>query len=126
MVATRRPASGDSPGLLCLVTGASGYIGGRLVPELLEAGHRVRVLARRPETLRDHPWTGDVEVVRGDASDAASLVPAMAGVDVAYYLIHALGTRGFERTDRETARTFGDAAREGGVGRLVYLGGLTP
>jgi uncharacterized protein YbjT (DUF2867 family) len=126
MVATRRPASGASPGLLCLVTGASGYIGGRLVPELLEAGHRVRVLARRPETLRDHPWIGDVEVVRGDASDAASLGPAMAGVDVAYYLIHALGTRGFERTDRETARTFGDAAREAGVGRLVYLGGLTP
>ena len=126
MVATRRSASGDSPGLLCLVTGASGYIGGRLVPELLAAGHRVRVLARRPESLRDHPWAGDVEVVRGDASDAASLGPAMAGVDVAYYLIHALGTRAFEQTDRETARTFGAAAREAGVGRLVYLGGLTP
>jgi uncharacterized protein YbjT (DUF2867 family) len=126
MVATRRSASGDSPGLLCLVTGASGYIGGRLVPELLAAGHRVRVLARRPETLRDHPWAGDVEVIRGDASDGGSLTPAMAGVDVAYYLIHALGTRGFEQTDRDTARTFGDAAREAGVGRLVYLGGLTP
>ena len=126
MVATRRSASEDSPGLLCLVTGASGYIGGRLVPELLAAGHRVRVLARRPESLRDHPWSGDVEVVRGDASDAASLTGAMAGVDVAYYLIHALGTRSFEQTDRDTARTFAGAAREAGVGRLVYLGGLAP
>jgi uncharacterized protein YbjT (DUF2867 family) len=126
MVATRLPASGDSPGLLCLVTGASGYIGGRLVPELLAAGHRVCVLARRPENLRDHPWAGDVEVVRGDASDAASLRPAMAGVDVAYYLIHALGTAGFERTDRENAERFGRAAAATGVGRLVYLGGLAP
>src|SRR4051812_32855398 len=126
MVATRRSTSDGSAGLLCLVTGASGYIGGRLVPELLAAGHRVRVVARRPENLRDHPWAGDVEVVRGDASDAESLAPAMAGVDVAYYLIHALGTRDFERTDRATARTFADAARTAGIGRLVYLGGLNP
>jgi uncharacterized protein YbjT (DUF2867 family) len=111
---------------LCLVTGATGYIGGRLVPELLAAGYRVRVMARRPESLRDHPWAADVEVVQGDASDARSLRDAMDGVDVAYYLIHALGTSGFERTDRDNAVRFGAAARETRVGRLVYLGGLAP
>ena len=83
-------------------------------------------MARRPESLRDHPWAGDVEIVRADGSDADSLRPAMADVDVAYYLIHALGTSGFERTDRETARIFGGAARQAGVDRLVYLGGLAP
>ncbi|HMD12075.1 MAG TPA: NAD(P)H-binding protein, partial [Marmoricola sp.] len=67
-------------GLLCLVTGATGYIGGRLVPELLAAGHRVRVMARRPESLRDHPWAGQVEVVAADAADEESLRRAMAGV----------------------------------------------
>ena len=110
----------------CLVTGASGYIGGRLVPELVQAGHRVRVMARHPEGLRDRPWASSVETVRADASDAASLVAALQGVDVAYYLIHALGTDGFEKIDRENARRFGDAARAAGVGRLVYLGGLAP
>jgi uncharacterized protein YbjT (DUF2867 family) len=111
---------------LCLVTGASGYIGGRLVPELLDAGHRVRVMARKPDTLRDRPWADRVEIVRADASDADSLAEALDGVDVAYYLIHALGTSGFEQTDRDNARRFGDAARDAGVGRLVYLGGLAP
>jgi uncharacterized protein YbjT (DUF2867 family) len=96
------------------------------VPELLAAGHRVRVMARHPQSLRDHPWAGDVEIVQADASDGGSLRPAMVGVDAAYYLIHALGTSGFERTDRDTARTFGAAARDAGVGRLVYLGGLAP
>ena len=113
-------------GLLCLVTGATGYIGGRLVPELLSGGHRVRVMARRPESLRDHPWAGDVEIVAADASDGTSLRAAMADVDVAYYLIHALGTSSFEQTDRDNATTFGTAAAETGVSRLVYLGGLTP
>src|SRR3954449_9591203 len=95
----------------CLVTGATGYIGGRLVPELLAAGHRVRVMARHPEGLRDRPWGGQVEVVRADANDAESLWDALAGVDVAYYLIHALGTRDFEDTDRRTASTFATVAR---------------
>jgi uncharacterized protein YbjT (DUF2867 family) len=123
--AARRAVSGEA-GRLCLVTGATGYIGGRLVPELLAAGHRVRVMARHPDRLRDHPWIGDVEVVQADAGDPASLGAALDGVGVAYYLIHSLGTNAFEHTDRETARTFAAAVRTAGVRRLVYLGGLVP
>ncbi|WP_330177426.1 SDR family oxidoreductase [Streptomyces sp. NBC_01498] len=122
------PAPGDpAPALHCLVTGASGYIGGRLVPELLDAGHRVRCLARTPEKLRDHTWAGRAEVVRGDVTDAASVADAMRGVDVAYYLVHSLGTGpGFERTDADAARIFAEQAHAAGVRRVVYLGGLTP
>ncbi|MFF3504498.1 SDR family oxidoreductase [Streptomyces sp. NPDC003247] len=121
-------AHGDDSGApLSLVTGATGYIGGRLVPELLAAGHRVRCLARSPGRLRDHPWAGRAEVVRGDVTDAASVADAMRGVDVAYYLVHALGTGDdFEATDRRAARIFGERARAAGVRRVVYLGGLTP
>uniref|UniRef100_UPI0030F4B08C SDR family oxidoreductase n=1 Tax=Streptomyces sp. GSL17-111 TaxID=3121596 RepID=UPI0030F4B08C len=110
-----------------LVTGASGYVGGRLVPELLAAGYRVRCLARSPKKLRDHPWAGDVEVVRGDVTDEESVRAALSDMDVAYYLVHALGSgRDFERTDGLAARIFGRACRDAGVRRLVYLGGLTP
>jgi uncharacterized protein YbjT (DUF2867 family) len=113
--------------LRCLVTGATGYIGGRLVPELLAAGHRVRCLARSPGKLRDHPWAGDVEIVRGDVTDDASVGAALRDVDVAYYLVHALGTgKGFEDTDRRAATVFARQARAAGVRRVVYLGGLTP
>jgi uncharacterized protein YbjT (DUF2867 family) len=111
----------------CLVTGATGYIGGRLVPELLAAGYRVRVMTRSPERLRDHPWAGQVEVARADAGDAEQVAAACADVDVVYYLIHALGSGpSFEETDRRTAQVMAAAAREAGVGRLVYLGGLEP
>ncbi|MET9440689.1 SDR family oxidoreductase [Streptomyces sp. NPDC006610] len=121
---TGRPVAGAAT---CLVTGASGYIGGRLVPELLDAGHRVRCLVRTPAKLRDHPWAHRVEIVRGDVTDADSVARAMTGVDVAYYLVHSLGTgRDFERTDRDAARVFGEQARAAGVRRIVYLGGLTP
>ncbi|MDL2076241.1 SDR family oxidoreductase [Streptomyces sp. GXMU-J15] len=116
-----------TPRLRCLVTGASGYIGGRLVPELLAAGHQVLCLARSPDKLRDHPWAGEVETVRGDVTDADSVAAAMRDVDVAYYLVHALGSgSGFEDTDRRAARVFAEQARAAGVSRIVYLGGLTP
>ena len=122
--------TGDCPdgrGRLALVTGVTGYIGGRLVPELLAAGWRVRALARHAQRLRDRPWFPDIEVVEGDAADARTLDRALDGVDVAYYLIHSLGTgRRFESTDRHTAREFSRAARDAGVGRIVYLGGLYP
>ncbi|WP_434588128.1 SDR family oxidoreductase [Streptomyces sp. A5-4] len=113
--------------LRCLVTGASGYIGGRLVPELLGAGHQVRCMARTPEKLRDFPWAGQVETVRGDVTDPESTGSALKDIDVAYYLVHALGTgRGFEDRDRRAANVFAEQARAAGVRRIVYLGGLTP
>jgi uncharacterized protein YbjT (DUF2867 family) len=115
----------DAP--LVAVTGVTGYVGGRLVPELLAAGYRVRAIARRPERLRGRPWFSAVEVAQADAADAAQIRAALDGVDVAYYLIHSLGTGSrFEQRDRSTALTFGRAAREAGVGRIVYLGGLSP
>lgn len=124
---TERPggAGGEPP--LCLVTGATGYVGGRLTPELLDAGYRVRCLARSPERLRDHPWYGRVEVARADVTDAAAVRGALEGVDVAYYLVHGLGGgHGFAENDRRAARTFAAAARDAGVRRIVYLGGLGP
>jgi uncharacterized protein YbjT (DUF2867 family) len=109
---------------LCLVTGASGYVGGRLVQELEARGERVRCLARRPEYLRPRVGEG-TEVVRGDVLDPESLKGAMAGVDVAYYLIHSMGSAGdFEDEDRRAALNFAAAAREAGIRRIVYLGGL--
>ncbi|MFD7550827.1 SDR family oxidoreductase [Streptomyces sp. NPDC059578] len=110
-----------------LVTGASGYIGGRLVPELLDAGHRVRCMARDPAVLRDHPWADRVEPVRADVTDPDTLTAALRDVDIAYYLVHTMGSGSrFERTDRDAARAFGERARAAGVRRIVYLGGLTP
>ncbi len=111
---------------VALVTGASGYVGGRLVPELVTAGWSVRAMARTVGRLRDAPWIGDVDAVEADVTDPDSLRRAMHGVDVAYYLIHALGSQGFEDADREAAESFVDVAAECGVRRIVYLGGLTP
>jgi uncharacterized protein YbjT (DUF2867 family) len=101
----------DDPGRLrCLVTGATGYIGGRLVPELVDAGFDVRCMSRSPKRLRDYPWVSRVERVEADATDPDAVRPALDGVDVAYYLIHALGTgRRFEERDRQAARTFAAA-----------------
>ena len=109
---------------LHLVTGASGYVGGRLVQELEARGERVRCLARRPEYLR--PRVGEqTEVVRGDVLDPESLPGPMKGVAVAYYLVHSMASAGdFETEDRRAALHFAEAAREAGVGRIVYLGAL--
>src|SRR6202165_1259151 len=109
---------------LALLTGASGYIGGRLLKELEKAGWPVRCLARRPDFLR--PRVADsTEVVKADCLDRASLAPAMAGVHTAYYLVHSMGSSGqFEDEDRQAARNFADEPREQGVRRIIYLGGL--
>src|SRR6478735_5625950 len=110
-----------------LVTGATGYIGGRLVPRLLARGYTVRVLARSPQKLADVPWAGAVEIVQGDLGDAGSVARAMAEVDVLYYLVHSMRARGaFETEEAAAARTVADAAREAGVRRIVYLGALHP
>lgn len=110
-----------------LVTGSTGYIGGRLIPALLDAGFAVRALARHPERLEDRPWHDQVEIVEGDANNTDDLCAALADVDVAYYLIHALGTGArFADRDRATAQTFARAAASVGIGRIVYLGGLFP
>ena len=120
-------SSRTSPTRSVLVTGATGYIGSRLVPELLDRGFDVTVLTRRASNVADRRWVGWVDVVEGDASDPAALRTALAGVDVAYYLLHSMdGRPHFDRRDRELALGFGRVAREQGVGRLVYLGGLHP
>ncbi|HEX6954415.1 MAG TPA: DUF2867 domain-containing protein, partial [Agromyces sp.] len=110
-----------------LVTGSTGYIGGRLVPRLLDEGHDVRVVVRRPERLRDVPWAGGVEVVDGDLTDAAAVRRAMRDIDVVYYLVHSMGGRGdFEDAELRIARNVASAAKANGVRRIVYLGGLHP
>ncbi len=107
-----------------LLTGATGYVGGRLLTALESRGVRVRCLSRRPEHLvaRVAPTT---EVVAGDCLDPASLVPAFQGIDLAVYLVHSLGTSGdFALKDRAAAKNFGEAARAAGVRNILYLGGL--
>ena len=109
-------------GRTVLLTGATGYVGGRLLQALLDRGERVRCLTRRPEAIASH--TG-VEVAAGDALDHDAVRRALDGVDVAYYLIHSLGAPGqFDEVDRRAATVFGAAAAEAGVQRIVYLGGL--
>ncbi|MEY9875246.1 uncharacterized protein YbjT (DUF2867 family) [Streptacidiphilus sp. MAP12-33] len=120
-------AARPSGAALCLVTGATGYIGGRLVRELLDAGYRVRCLSRNPDRLRDQPWADRVETVRADLADPASLTRALDGVEVVYYLVHSLGSgAGFEATEAAAAAHLADAAARSGTRRIVYLGALLP
>jgi uncharacterized protein YbjT (DUF2867 family) len=109
------------------VTGATGYVGGRLVPELLAAGHQVRVMVRSPDRVRERAWAADVEIAKADATDAEEVAAALQGIDVAYYLLHSIASGDeFERTEHEMASTFASAADSARVRRIVYLGGLTP
>ena len=108
-----------------LVTGATGYIGGRLIDRLVEKGRPVRALARDPSRLEERPG---VEVVEGDLISGAGIEDALAGCEFAYYLVHSMeaGDDGFEQRDRRAARNFVRAAQAAGVERAVYLGGIVP
>ncbi len=110
-----------------LVTGATGYIGGRLVPRLLDAGFAVRVLVRNPSKLADVPWADQVEIVKGDLSDRESLATVFEDVDVLYYLVHSMGSSGnFDGTELDSAKNVASLALKANVKRIVYLGGLHP
>lgn len=107
------------------MTGATGYVGGRLVPRLIAAGHRVRCLVRDRSRLQGRAWAREVEIVEGDVLNADSLAGAMRGVSVLYYLIHSLGEGGrFAQLDVQAAKCCAAVAKASGVSRVIYLGGL--
>jgi uncharacterized protein YbjT (DUF2867 family) len=108
----------------CLVIGATGYVGARLVPHLLAAGHQVRVLVRNEAKLDRLPWAGDVERVVGDIAAAAP--QACEGVDAVFYLVHSMDGPGYAERDRTAAEELAAAAADARVKRVVYLGGLQP
>ena len=115
----------DGEPALCLVTGATGYIGGRLITALLDHGYRVRVMVRNASRITLHPWYSQVEIVDGDASNKDALEQALTGVDVAYYLIHSLMLKDdFEESEVSLAKLFADVAKRAKVQRMVYLGGI--
>lgn len=121
------PTPTDDPDRTALVTGASGYIGGHLVPKLLNAGWSVRVLTRHADSLNDKPWRGHVDVVEGDVGSADDMRRALQGIRSAWYLVHSMDDQpDFARRDREAAQAFADAAEQQGVRRIVYLGGIHP
>lgn len=124
----RAESTSDRPEHPVFVTGASGYIGGRLVPLLLEQGYRVRCLARSPRKLQARPWADrpGVEIVQGDVADAGRLAEAMRGCRAAYYLVHSMLAAGEEyaERDRRLAVSFAAAAAAAGIERILYLGGL--
>ncbi|MBX7259050.1 MAG: SDR family oxidoreductase [Candidatus Hydrogenedentes bacterium] len=109
---------------MILVTGATGYVGGRLVTRLEARGFQIRCMARTPERLRDR-LPRSAKIVRGDVTEPTTLDEALCGIDTAFYLVHALASRGdFESTELAGARNFAAAAERAGVNRIIYLGGL--
>ncbi|WP_085241100.1 SDR family oxidoreductase [Mycobacterium europaeum] len=110
----------------CVVFGATGYLGTRLVPQLLANGHTVRVLARNPARLDGVAWRGRVEVVRGDVADATTVRRALEGQHILYYLVHSLMRSDFVDFDERAARTVAECAGQAGLSRIVYVGGITP
>jgi uncharacterized protein YbjT (DUF2867 family) len=108
------------------VIGATGYVGARLVPRLLDEGHTVRCLVRDPAKLARHPWAGRVEVREGDVHDGDAVREACAGVDAVFYLVHSMDGPDFADRDRRAAAVLADAAHRAGVARIGYLGGLQP
>jgi uncharacterized protein YbjT (DUF2867 family) len=118
---------GESPPRRVLVLGSTGYLGGRLVPRLVAAGYRVRVLVRNPERLAALGWGSEVDIVLGDAREPADIERAVQNVDIVYYLIHSMASgTGFAEVDRRIAQLVATASAAAGVGRIVYLGGLNP
>ncbi|WP_156349634.1 MULTISPECIES: NAD(P)H-binding protein, partial [unclassified Mycobacterium] len=110
----------------CVVFGATGYLGTRLIPRLLENGHSVRVLARDPAKLDGVSWLDRVEVVQGDVIDAGAVRRALEGRQVLYYLVHSLMRPDFVDFDERAARNVAECAAQAGVSRIVYVGGITP
>jgi uncharacterized protein YbjT (DUF2867 family) len=108
----------------CVIFGATGYLGVRLVPELLSAGHEVRVMARTPTKLDDVPWRHDIEVVQGDVADADSVRRALDGQHVLYYLVHSMLSKDFVDLDARAAAIVADAAQQAAISRIVYVGGI--
>ena len=108
-----------------LITGATGYVGGQLLPKLAQSGHEVTCMVR--DASRFNPGLRGAQVVEADVLQAGTLVPALQGIEVAYYLIHSMGggAEGFAERDRRAARNFAVAAKQAGVQRIIYLGGLT-
>ena len=108
---------------LILLTGPTGYVGGRLLKVLEENNFRLRCLARRPDLLCPRV-DSKTDVVKGDVLDRSSLLSAMNGVKIAFYLVHSMGSaESFEENDRIAAQNFGEIAKEAGVERIIYLGG---
>src|SRR6202012_5266492 len=108
----------------CVIFGATGYLGVRLVPELLSRGHEVRVMTRTPAKLDDVPWRQDVEVVKGDVADADTVRRALDGQQVLYYLVHSMLSKDFVDLDARAASIVADAAKQAGISRIVYVGGI--
>ncbi|MFC0581123.1 SDR family oxidoreductase [Micrococcoides hystricis] len=121
------PTLDDGTKPVVLVLGGTGYVGGRLIPRLLNAGYRIKVLTRSRERTEAMPWSDQVEIHTGDASSVQDVAAACHDVDVLYYLLHSMSAgKNFADTDRTIAQAVSTAAADAGVGRIIYLGGLHP